>query len=160
MKMDYKTKRFRFQISMFQKGADEIQKHISRIDEILFKIKASCVTVWVAILGWSFSTHNTLMVPLGGVIIIGFWFLEGYFRGIQSRFLISSQAITEFLNNQKKLDDCFNKQRFETNLVYPMTHKESEFVKLKMYAKGLIAPSVGILYIFLSFINYLIWLAL
>jgi len=43
------TNRFEFQKTMLEKGADELQRHISRLDEILSKIKAGCMTVWVAI---------------------------------------------------------------------------------------------------------------
>ena len=143
---------------MFAKGTEELQRHISRLDEILFKIKASGVTVWVALIGWSFASRNTLMIPLGAVVIIGFWLLEGFFRGIQARYIDRSNEVTRLLNDRKALDSCFESQEFPSNVVYPMTFHESQISKLSMYGRGLIAPSVATLYLFLALVNYLLWL--
>ncbi len=40
-----------------------------------------------------------------------------------------------------------------------MTFDENELKKLRMYGKGLIAPSVAILYLFIALVNYLLLLA-
>jgi len=144
---------------MLEKGADAIQRHIERIDEVLFKVKASGVTVWVALVGWSFTSKNVLLMLLGLVVILGFWLLEGYFRGIQARYLASSASLTGFLNDEHALKTSFDNQRLPPRIVYPMTFNETELEKLKMYGKGLIAPSVAILYLFLAFVNYLLWTA-
>lgn len=147
-----------FQARMFEKGADSIQNHIGRIDEILFKIKASGVTVWVALIGWGLTKNIPEMIPLGFIAISGFWLLEGYFRGLQSRYFDTSLAITSFLNDKKALKRAFDESSFPADIVYPMTFNVSEIEKLRRYGKGLIAPSVAILYLFLSFINYLLWI--
>ena len=47
--------RFEFQLRMLEKGAAEIQAQVSHLDELLFKIKASFITVWAATIGWSFT---------------------------------------------------------------------------------------------------------
>lgn len=153
-------KRFAFQLRMLEQGAEELQRHIGRIDEILFKIKTCGVTIWVALIGWSFTAKNISLVPLGLVVIIGFWLLEGFFRGLQARYIASSSVLTMFLNDKKTLDTSFEKQSFPHNMVYPMTFQEGEIEKLRMYGKGLIAPSVSIIYLFLAFVNYLLWLAI
>lgn len=150
---------FEFQLRMLEKGAEAIQRHIERIDEILFKVKASGVTVWVALIGWSFASKNVLLVLLGFVVILGFWLLEGYFRGIQARYLASSVNLTEFLNDKQALETSFDHHHLPPRIVYPMTFHENELNKLKMYGKGLIAPSVAILYLFLSLVNYLLWVS-
>jgi len=43
--------RFDFQLKMLEAGAAEVQSQISRLDELLFKLKASFVTVllWLAV---------------------------------------------------------------------------------------------------------------
>jgi hypothetical protein len=150
---------FEFQLRMLEKGADAIQRHIERIDEVLFKVKASGVAVWVALIGWSFTSKNDLLIPLGLVVILGFWLLEGYFRGIQARYLASSNSLTRFLNDEQALKTSFDNHHLPPRIVYPMTFDENELEKLRMYVKGLIAPSVAILYLFLAFVNYLLWLA-
>jgi len=152
-----KKNRFEFQATMLEKGADELQRHISRLDEILSKIKAGCITVWVALIGWAFSSNNTDMVSLGAVVIIGFWLLEGFFRGLQARYLASSAKLTEFLNDKTALDKSFESLEFPANVVYPMTFSESEWTKFRMYWRGLSALSTSIFYLFLVFVNYLLW---
>jgi len=147
---------FQFQLRMLEKGADLIQSHIERSDDILFKIKTTGMTVWIALIGWGFANSNILIIPMGFVVIIGFWLLEGYFRGIQARYLASSAKLTSFLNDEVALKNSFEAQKLPNNIVYPMTFNETEFSKLKMYAKGLIAPSVAILYLFITFVNYLL----
>jgi hypothetical protein len=153
------AERFAFQLRMLEEGANELQRHIGRMDEILFKVKASSVTVWIALIGWSFTTEKTTLIPLGFVVILGFWLLEGFFRGLQARYLKSSSVLTSFCNDEAALKISFEKQTLPPMLVYPMTFQEGEMEKLRMYGKGLIAPSVGILYLFLAFMNYLLWIA-
>jgi len=152
------TRPFEFQTRMFEKGADAIQEHIIRIDEILFKVKASSVTVWVALIGWGLTKEIPEMIPLGFIAIIGFWLLEGYFRGLQSGYFHASLAITAFVNDKQAIQKSFAESAFPANIVYPLTFEVNEFDKLKRYVKGLIAPSVATLYLFLLFINYLLWM--
>jgi hypothetical protein len=157
-KTNISSSQFEFQTRMFEKGADFIQNHIGRIDEILFKIKASSVTVWIALIGWGLTQGIPQMVPLGLISILGFWLLEGYFRGIQSGYIEASLSITSFLNNKEAIQKAFNESSFPQNTVYPMTLEIGDFEKAKRYGKGMIAPSVAILYLFLLFINYLLWI--
>jgi len=152
------TTRFEFQTRLLEKGAEQLQHHISRIDEILSKIKAGAVTVWVALIGWAFTTNNIPIISLGAVVILGFWLLEGFFRGIQARYFVSSAKLTSFVNDREALDQCFKSLEYPADLIYPMTFKESEWTKLVMYWRGLSAPSTIILYAFLGFVNYLIWM--
>jgi len=85
--------------------------------------------------------------------------LEGYFRGIQARYLASSSSLTSFLNNEQALKASFDNHHFPPRIVYPMTFDENELKKLRIYGKGLIAPSVAILYLFIALVNYLLLLA-
>ena len=151
------SSQFEFQMRMFEKGADAIQTHIIRIDEILFKIKASGVTVWVALIGWALTKNIYELLPLGFIAIIGFWLLEGYYRGLQVNYFRASLQTTLFVNDQEALTKAFDQLAFPKNIVYPMTLDQRELDKAKRYGKGMIAPSVAILYLFLLFINYLLW---
>ncbi|MDM8564294.1 hypothetical protein QUF74_01420 [Candidatus Halobeggiatoa sp. HSG11] len=150
-------KRFKVQTNLLEDGAEELQRHIARLDEILAKIKTACVTVWVAVIGWAFTTNNSSIVILGAILLLGFWLLEGFVRGIQSRYLHSSAKLTKFFNDREAMDQAFEKLEYPPGVVYPMTFKESEWQKLKMYLQGLAAVSTIILYAFLGFANYLVW---
>ncbi|MHC3994566.1 hypothetical protein ACXWTF_07025 [Thiomicrolovo sp. ZZH C-3] len=138
---------------MFEQGAKELQEHIRRIDDILFKIKTSSITVWIALMGWSFTEKIWHLLPFGFIVILGFWLFEGYFRGIQARYLLSSGELTSFLNNKSLVNTSFDSKSFPENIIYPMTFERSEGEKFMWYMKGLIAPSVAILYFFLFFLN-------
>ncbi len=157
--MNDDIRRFEFQTRLLEKGADELQDHISRLDEILSKTKAACVAVWVAIIGWAFTTNNVPLIALGAMVLTGFWLLEGFFRGVQARYFAHSVKLTQFFNDRKALDECFKSQEYPAGLVNPMTFQESEWTKLKMYWRGLSAPSTVIFYAFLGFVNYLIWIS-
>ena len=77
--VDLTTQRFELQKSLLENGLDQVQKQIIHLDDILFKIKTSAITVWVALMGWALTGSRILIVPLGFVVIIGFWLLEGMF---------------------------------------------------------------------------------
>jgi len=154
------SERFAFQLRMLEEGAKAIQHHIERIDDILFKAKASAVTVWVAIVGWGFSSGNSLLIPLGFVVALGFWLLEGYFRGLQARYLISSSRLTCFFGDENQIQSAFDALHLPDRIVYPMAFEETALEKIRMYLKGLMAPSVATTYLFLGFVNYLLWLAI
>ena len=68
--------RFEFQLAMLQKGAEELEKKIANFSTILQQVKTAAITIWVALIGWVFASKIDALVPLGYVIIFGFWFLE------------------------------------------------------------------------------------
>lgn len=78
--IDPSTQRFELQKALFEKGFDQIQMQIIHLDNILFKIKASAITVWIALMSWAFTNKQPQIVPLGVVVIIGFWLLEAMSR--------------------------------------------------------------------------------
>jgi hypothetical protein len=78
---------------------------------------------------------------------------------LQARYLASSGSLTKFPIDEKALKTSFDNHHLPPRIVYPMTFDENELEKLKMYGKGLIAPSVAILYLFLALVNYLLWIS-
>ncbi|WP_345969057.1 hypothetical protein WCX72_06655 [Sulfurimonas sp. HSL1-6] len=144
---------FAFRLRMLEQGAKELQEHIRRVDDILFKIKTSAITVWIALMGWSFTEKIWHLIPFGLIVILGFWLFEGFFRGIQARYLLASGRLTAFLNDDTLINTSFDKRSFPADTIYPMTFQSNEREKFIWYLKGLIAPSVAILYIFLLFLN-------
>ena len=68
---DTSDRRFDLQKSLLEKGFEQVQKQIQHLDEILFKIKASAITIWVALMGWAISNTKPEIIPLGIVVIIG-----------------------------------------------------------------------------------------
>ena len=152
------TKRFEFQRSMLEKGFEQVQKQIIHLDEILFKIKASAITLWVALMGWSFTSNNEQIVPLGAVVIIGFWFLEAQYKGVQLSYIEASEKLVAFVNDYERLNDQFSKSEFETGMIYPLAIERTEKERLLLLLRGLISPTVATVYLFIAFTNMIIWL--
>lgn len=153
------AERFAFQLTMLEKGAEEMQRQISRLDDVLFKIKASGVTVWTALMGWAVADGRGALISLGAVVIIGFWLLEGMFRAAQLRFVDRARLIAAFLNDAQRLDDAFASRVLPERLVYPVAFAEPPLVQLRMYGRALGSAPVVTLYLFLGLVNLLLWLA-
>ena len=100
------SKRFKFQLKMLEKGGEELERQIGRLDDVLFKIKASAITVWVAVIGWAISSSTPLLVPLGFAVLAGFWLLEGIFRRVQLRYIGHIRTLATFLNDTPQLERC------------------------------------------------------
>lgn len=151
--------RFDFQLRMLEKGASELQAQISRLDDLLFKIKASFITVWVATIGWAFTIRNERLVPLAFVVVVAFWMFEGLFRGAQSRHIDRSRLVMAFVNDPGALQRAFTTRSFPSKLVFPLAPDETEWDRLRLYVRGLISPFVATLYLFVGLVTYLLWIA-
>ncbi|MCC3600097.1 MULTISPECIES: hypothetical protein [unclassified Microcoleus] len=44
------------------------------------QLKTAAITIWVSLIGWAFASKIDVLVPLGYVIIFGFWLLEAMLR--------------------------------------------------------------------------------
>ena len=75
--------RFEFQLAMLPKGAEELEKKIANFSTILQQVKTAAITIWVALIGWVFASKINALVPLGYVIIFGFWFLKATYWKVQ-----------------------------------------------------------------------------
>ncbi len=150
---------FTFQLRMLEKGLDQVQREISRLDDILFKIKTGAVTLWGVLIGWALSSKALLLVPLGFVVIIGFWLLESMFRGAQIRYLAKSQELTEFVRNHQVVADMFARREVPTHLIYPVGLRSSKLETARLLLRGLLTPTVATLYLFLGFSTVLVWMA-
>jgi hypothetical protein len=151
--------RFEFQLKMLESGATQVQSQIARLDDLLFKLKASFVTVWLATVGWAMTIMSRQLLLLALIVAIAFWMFEGVFRGAQARFIDRARHLTLLFNDSAALERAFTVQQFPPNVVFPISFHESEWDQLRFYVRGLIAPSVAILYMFVIFVTYLLWLA-
>lgn len=150
---------FAFQLRMLEKGASELQTQVTRLDDLLFKIKASFITVWTALMGWAFTIRNERLVPFALVLVLAFWMFEGMFRGVQRRYIERTRWITSFVNDRAAVEHAFATRAFPPNLVFPLTLAESELDRLRMWGHGLISPFVATLYLFVGLVTYLLWIA-
>ena len=148
--------RFEFQLAMLQKGAEELEKKIANFTTILMQLKTAAITIWVALIGWVFASKIDALVPLGYVIIFGFWFLEATYWRVQFYYIQRADAVTQFLNNESALDESFNTRSIPEGLVHPLGSLKT--FKMPSLWRAIRAPSIYIFYTFLFAINSVVWL--
>ena len=51
-------------------------------------------------------------------------------------------------------------QKFEDNLIYPLSLNLKEIDRLTLMGRGIISPTIATIYLFLAFANTLVWLAI
>ncbi len=158
METDPTIQRFELQKVLFEKGFEQVQKQIIHLDDILFKIKASAITVWVALMGWVFTSGKLQIVPLGIVVIIGFWLLEALFKGAQIRYIEVSSRLVKAANDADSLQRQFEKKSFDSDIIYPVALNLTEKDRLILMGRGIISPTIATVYLFLSFANLLVWI--
>jgi len=148
--------RFEFQLAMLQKGAEELEKKIANFTTILMQLKTAAITIWVALIGWVFASKVNTLAPLGYVIIFGFWFLEATYWRVQFYYMQRSSAVTEFLNDERALDESFNTRSIPEGLVHPLGMLRT--LKMPSLGRAMGAPSIYIFYTFLLAVNSIVWL--
>jgi hypothetical protein len=148
--------RFEFQVAMLQKGAEELEKKIANFTTILIQLKTVAITIWVALIGWVFTSKIEALVPLGYVIIFGFWFLEATYWKVQLYYIQRANAITQFLNNESALDESFHTRSIPEGLVHPLGSLKT--IKMPSLWRAIRAPSIYIFYTFLFVVNSIVWL--
>ena len=148
--------RFEFQLAMLQKGAEELEKKIAAFTTILLQIKTAAITLWIALIGWAFTLKVDLIIPVGYVIVFGFWYLEATYWRVQYYCINRATALTQYLNDRHALDESFNTRSIPEGLVYPLQGLKT--IKGASLFKALRAPSIYIFYTFLFVINSVVWL--
>ena len=151
--------RFQLQKALLEKGFEQVQKQIIHLDDILFKIKASAITVWVALMGWAFTNSKPQIVLLGIAVIVGFWLLEAMFKGAQIRYIEISANLMRVVNDTDSLQHQFETQNFEAGIIYPVALNRTEVDRLILIWRGIISPTIATIYLFLAFAYALVWTA-
>lgn len=147
--------RFKFQLAMLQKGAEELEKKIANFS-IILQVKTAAVTILVAPIGWALTSKIDALVPLGYVIFFGFCFLEATYWRVQLYYMQRAAAVTEFLNDESALDESFNTRSIPDSLVHQLG--SLKIFKMPSLWRAMRAPSIYIFYTFLLVVNSLVWL--
>ena len=65
-------------------------------------------------------------------------------------------AVTEFLNDERVLDESFNTRSIPEGLVHPLG--SLKIFKMSSFWRAMCAPSIYIFYTFLFVVNSIVWL--
>lgn len=147
---------FEFQLRLFEKEIDEIQRIIARYDDLIFKVKTITITLWVAVIGWSFTINNNALSIVGLTVILGFWSLGATYRAIQIRYINRSKELSSIVSDQEKLRDIFMRSDLSECPIYQLSEGEGIRTKAMYFARGYASPSIFIFYCFLVVINIFI----
>lgn len=139
--------RFEFQITMLQKGAEELEKKIANFTTSLLQIKTATITIWTALIGWSFSVRTYQIIFVGYVVIVSFWFLEAVYWRVQVSYIRKASVLANYLNDLNALNDTFRNKLVPKGLVYPLASLDGES-KVSFF-RALKAPSIAVFYGFL-----------
>lgn len=150
-------KRFDFEVRMLEKGAEEIQKIIARLDDLLFKVNASAITVWVALVGWSLTIKSKNLLIVAIPVLFGFWAIAATFRAIQVRYVDKSRSMASFLSDHSKVEECFNRKEVPSGLVFSLGGEEGIIEKAELLWKGILSPTVAVFYGFFVVIDVILW---
>ncbi len=148
--------RFEFQLAMLQQGAEKLEKKIANFTTILMQLKTAAITIWVALIGWVFASKINALALLGYVIIFVFWFLEATYWRVQLYYMQRAAAVTEFLNDERALDESFHNRSIPTGLVHPLGSLNT--LTMPSLGRAMCAPSIYIFYTFLLAVNSVVWL--
>ena len=72
----------------------------------------------------------------------------------------ADRELAAFLNDEGALDAAFARRSLPPGLVCPVGMRASEWKNLVGFLRGLTAPTVATVYLFLSLATVLVWLAL
>ncbi len=86
--------------------------------------------------------------------------LEAMFKGTQLRYIGISLNLMNNVNNTDSLQNQFEKQCFQVDLIYPVALRLTEVDRISLMMRGAISPTVATGYLFLALANLLVWLVI
>lgn len=99
-----------YQLEILKLEIETINSTIRQMDTMTERIKNWTIVIWAAALGTTITTENlNRYIALTAVIPIVFWFVDGWYRRIQSRFIWRTIQISQFLNDER-LTKSFERQ--------------------------------------------------
>jgi hypothetical protein len=114
---------FSYQLQLLLIEIEIIQSKISSFDDLSFKIKGWAVTLWSAIIIWSYKNGGSDLLLIAVIVILSFWFLDAYYKTIQIQFRTRMSSIEDFINSKNLYEDnnlvsTFQRKTFETIMIF------------------------------------------
>ena len=128
-----------YQKDLLMKEAVMVQERIEDYDNLSFKIKGWCITLWSAfiVLGFQLNIQGTIIIIYSTSISLIFWMLDTFFKLYQRVWITRMQDIQDFINSTdnykgKGLKQQFDKDFFEDFYVFDLlgrisTNEKSEY---------------------------------
>jgi hypothetical protein len=151
-----------YQLDILKLEIETINSTIRQMDGMTEKIKNWTIVIWAAATGAAISTPSlNRYIAFTAVIPLAFWFVDGWYRRIQRRFIWRSQEIHKFLNSEL-LTAAFKAEAIEGFKLFDPaarnaqgTREYEEFISIRRTMRF---GSVSIFYAFLISMSFLAWL--
>jgi hypothetical protein len=151
-----------YQLDVLKLEIETINSAIRQMDSMTEKIKNWTVLLWAASTGAAI-TSPTLnpYIFLTAAIPLAFWFVDGWYRRIQRRFIWRTGEISTFLNSEW-LTESFKAQEIKGFKLFDPAARSAKgedkyesFINIRRTMKF---GSVSIFYAFLILMSFLAWL--
>lgn len=120
------------------KEIEMIQQKISNYDNLSFKIKGWCITLWSAIitLGLQINFHGIYFIIFSASICLIFWFVDTFYKIYQRFSIVRMEDIQDFLNSlnyykKKGLKESFGKESLGDFLIFDLIGRLSRRQKVE-----------------------------
>lgn len=148
---------FQYQMDLLKMEIQSIDTVIARMDEMAQASKNWAITIWTGSIAFTLSQPDLRkFVIISAVTPILFWYMDAYFRRLQTRSIFRVNKIREFLNSDK-LVSSFEKNRLVDFIVYDTTGTQykggEEYKKFTSIRRTLNYPEVRDFYFILIFIS-------
>lgn len=154
--------KFEYQLEILKAEIETINSAIRQMDTMTEKIKNWTVLIWAAAIGAAITREElNNYIVFTAAIPLAFWFVDGWYRRIQRRFIWRTDQISDFLNDGR-LTASFEKGEFvEFRLFDPAGRKsrgDPEYQRFISLWRTMRFGSLSLLYAFLVVMSFLAWI--
>jgi hypothetical protein len=150
-----------YQLDILKLEIESINSAIRQMDSMTEKIKNWAVLIWAAALGAAITNKDlNRYIAFTSAIPLAFWFVDGWYRRIQRRFIWRNNEIRDFLNSEK-LEKSFTQQTLVDFEVFDLASRNSkgqeEYEAFISIRRTMRFGSLYLFYSFLIVISLLAW---
>lgn len=154
--------KFEYQLDILKTEIHTINSAIHQMDTMTEKIKNWTVLIWAAAVGATITREElNRYIAFTAAIPLAFWFVDGWYRRIQRRFIWRSDQISDFLNDGR-LTASFEKQELVEFRLFDPAGRESkatpEYQRFTSLWRTMRFGSLSLFYVFLVVMSMLAWI--
>lgn len=107
----------KYQKDLLEKEAVIVQERIKDYDNLSFKIKGWCITLWSAfiVLGFQLNIHGVIIIIYSTSISLIFWMLDTFFKLYQRVWIARIRDIQDFINSTDYYEGDGLKEQLSNN---------------------------------------------
>jgi positive regulator of sigma E activity len=135
------------QYDLLKAELDLTQRQMDKYDQLSSTVKTWAVTLWAATAGWAFQSKIKQVVLLGALLVLIFWFFDGYTKTYRTGYKKRRDEVQGFLR------ELFAGRSLPANAVSPSLPIHDE----KSFLKSALLVHIGLPYAILIVVSILIY---